>query len=185
MAAFALGLRDTLEAAIIIALALAALIRLGRGNLAQAVWIGVGAGALFGFSIGTGLAAAEVAATGSAWTVLEIVMMTLAVAALAGLVLTARRFATESGPAAWLAVGVGLFAALPQVLDVLTRLANNAGGAAAFALTGLGVAVAAGLAALLALGLIRARVAPARKIIVEQPAQPVSGELTAVHQRAD
>lgn len=185
MAPFAFGLRDTLEAAVIIALAFVALTRLGRGNLAQALWIGVGAGALFGFSIGTGLTAGESAATGSGWMVVEIILMALSVAALAGLALTARRFSAESGPAAWLAVAVGLFAALPQVLDLLTRFANNGAGAGALALSGLGVAVAAGLAALLALALTRGKAAPAREIVVEQPAQPVSGELASVPQRAD
>jgi hypothetical protein len=185
MAAFAFGFRDTLEAAVIIALALVALVRLGRGQLAQALWIGVGAGALLGFSIGTGLAAAGLAATGAGWTAFEIVMMAFGIAALAGVALTARRFSAESGPAAWLAVAAGLFATLPQVLDVLTRLANNTGGIATLALTGLGVALAAAFAGVLVLGLTRGKSVPAPEIVVEQPAQPVAGELASVSQQSD
>lgn len=185
MTAFALGFRDTLEAALIIGLALAALIRLGKGQLSQALWVGVGAGALLGFSIATGLTAGELTATGSAWTAVEIVLMALAVLALVGLALSARRFAAESGPASWLAVGVGLFAALPQVLDVLTRVADNTGGTASLALTAAGVAAGVGLTTLLTLGLIRIKGAPARQIVIEQEAQPASGELAHVPQRAE
>lgn len=179
MTAFAFGFRDTLEAAVIVALALVALIRLGRGSLAQAVGVGVGAGALLGFSIGTGLIAGERAATGSGWMVVEIAMMALAVLAVAGLALTARRFSPESGPAVWLAVAAGLFAALPQTLDLLTRLASNTGGPATLALNVLGAAVALALAALLAVVLTRGKTA-ASEVAGDHPVQPVSGELAVV-----
>ncbi len=185
MAAFAFGFRDTLEAAVIVALALAALIRLGKGQLTQAVWAGVGAGALLGFSIGTGLVASEAAATGSAWLAVEIVMMALAVLSVAGIALTGRRFSAESGPAVWLAVAAGLLATLPQVLDLLTRLANNTGGVAALALNGLGVAAAAALAALLALALTRGKTPAAPEVVADEPARPVSGELAPVRQRVE
>jgi hypothetical protein len=186
MAAFAFGFRDTLEAAFIIALTLVALVRLGRGHLTQALWMGVGAGALIGFSIATGLTAGEVAATGAGWTAFEIAAMALGAAALVGVALTARRFSAESGPAAWLAVAAGLFATLPQVLDVMMRVANSAGGVGSLALLGVGAALAAGLAALLAAALLRVKpAAPARKIVVEQPVRPVSGEPAPVPQRVD
>jgi hypothetical protein len=186
MAPFAFGFRDTLEAAFMIALTLVALVRLGRGHLAQALWIGVGAGALMGFSIATGLTAGEVAATGAGWTAFEIAAMALGAFALVGVALTARRFSAESGPAAWLAVAAGLFATLPQVLDLMTRVAGNTGGVGSLALMGVGAALAAGVAALLAAALLRSKpAAPAPKIVVEQPAQPVSGELASIPQRAD
>jgi hypothetical protein len=185
MAAFAFGFRDMLEAAGIVALALVALIRLGRGNLTQAVWAGVGAGALLGFSIGTGLIAGETAAAGGAWLAVEIVMMALAVLAVAGVALTARRFAAESGPAVWLAVAAGMFATLPQTLDLLTRLATGAGGAAALVLNGLGVAMAGALAAMLFLALTRGNHPAAPEIAAEEPAPLVSGELAPVRQRVD
>ncbi len=185
MTAFALGLRDALEAAIIIGLALAALVRLGRGNLAQALWAGVGAGAALGFSIGVGLTAGEVAATGAGWTAVEVTMMALALLALAGVALTARRLSAESGPAAWLAVAVGCFAALPQVLDLLTRVAANPGLTSLVA-AGAGVAVGAGVAAALFFGLTRVKSGRGERAAVKPAAvEPVTGELAPVRQRVE
>ena len=112
-------------------------------------------------------------------------MMALAVLSVAGLALTARRFAADSGPAVWLAIAAGMFATLPQALDLLTRAANNTGGAAALALTVLSMAVAVALAALLTFGLTRGKPAPAPEAAPEEPARPLSGELAPVRQRGD
>jgi high-affinity iron transporter len=180
MAAFALGFRDGLEAAIIIGLALAVLVRLGRGGLAQALWVGVGAGAVVGFSIGTGLAAADLAATGAGWTTVEVTMMALAMVALAGVSLTARRLSAESGPAVWLMVALGAFATLPQVLDLLTRVSANPGVASLMAGVA-GMVAAAGVAALMFAALTRVKAGQGAAPRTE----PAAGELAPVRQRVE
>jgi hypothetical protein len=180
MAAFAYGFRDALEAALIIGLALAALIRLGRPAGVKALWIGAGAGALLGFSIGTGLASAGLSAAGSGWTAFELATMALSIAALVGLLFASRRFADESGPCLWLAVACGLFAALPQTIDTVSYIATNQGDIATLAVMAIGMAFGAGLAALASFGLLRLRLghAPAANV-------PVAGELAPVRQRVD
>ena len=181
IAAFAYGFRDMLEAALLIGIGLAVLIRLGRGNLAQALWTGAGAGVLLGFSIGTGLVAGNLDASGAGWIIFELALMGLSLVMLAGMALLAKRASDENGPVAWLAIGAGLFAALPQTLDLLMRAAGNGGGMTSLAALALGAAVGAGAAALVTLGLVKVR------LTRPQAAndKPATGELATVRQRVD
>ena len=181
MTAFAYGFRDTLEAALVIGLAVALLVRLNRAGGVNAVWAGAGAGALFGFAIGTGLAAGNIAADGAGWQSFELASMGLSVAALVGLAFASRRFPADAGPCLWLGVACGLFAALPQTINLLTHVAANEGSALSLALMALGAGLAAGLAALLALGLARVKLGQP----LAGPEAPAAGELAPVRQRVD
>ena len=181
MTAFAYGFRDALEAALIIGFAVAVLVRLERPAGARALWMGAGAGALLGFSIGTGLAAGGVTSAGGGWTTFEIAAMVLSLAALIGIVFANRRFGADSGPCLWLAVGCGLFAALPQTIDLMGAVAANEGGIASLGVIALGIAFAAGLAALITAGLVRVKLGQGSAGEVVAPA----GELAPVRQRVD
>lgn len=121
MTALITGLRETLEAAVLIAAALAVVNRLGRRNLAQAVWYGVGAGVLVSFAVGTGLAAAGVSLVqglGGA----QIALAGLAALLLAGFVAILRCGAQGAG-CEWLASLIAFLAVTPQGIELMGRAA--------------------------------------------------------------
>jgi len=166
MAALITGFRETLEAAVLIAVLLVAVRRLGHAHLAQLAWYGLGTGMVFGVSVATGLAAVNAGVEGQALVTLQLVGGGLALLATTVLVLWMRRRggkaavaaddATEA-PGAWLMVAAAFLAGLPQSLELTARLAALAPqvGPAGIALAAAGLTVAIALASVLYLGLMR------------------------------
>ncbi len=166
MAAFITGFRETLEVAVLIAVLLVAVRRLGHAHLAQLAWYGLGVGLMFGVSVATGLAAVNAGVEGQALVTLQLMSGGLALLTIMGLVLWMRRRgwqaavsaddATEA-PGAWLIVAGAFFAGLPQSLELAVRLANLAPqvGPAGMALAAVGLAAAIAVAGLLYVGLMR------------------------------
>lgn len=166
MTALITGFRETLEAAVLIAVLLVAVRRLGHAHLAQLAWYGLGTGMVFGVSVAIGLAAVNAGVAGQALVTLQLVSGGLAVLATTSLVLWMRRRggkaavsaddATEA-PGAWLMVAAAFLAGLPQSLELAVRLANlrPQAGPAGIALVAAGLAAAIALAVVLYVGLMR------------------------------
>ncbi len=91
MAALITGFRETLEAAVLIAVLLVAVRRLDHAHLAQLAWYGLGTGMVFGVSVATGLAAVNAGVEGQALVTLQLVSGGLALLATTVLVLWMRR----------------------------------------------------------------------------------------------
>jgi MFS family permease len=122
MAAFLIGFGETLAVALAIAAVMAVIRRLNRGELAEAVWYGAGAGALVSFSIGTGLAMQRSSA-GVSYGSLQLVMAVLTVLAFGGLLLALRRPVGDAA-AGWAAILTALLAVLPHGVAIMGRLAG-------------------------------------------------------------
>ncbi len=181
MAAFVTGFRETLEAAVFIAVLLVAVRRLGHAHLAKLAWYGLGTGLMFGVSVATGLAAVNAQVEGQPLVTLQLVSLGLALLATTVIVLWMRRRggqvavsadeATEA-PGAWWMVAAAFFAGLPQSLELVGRLAALApqAGLGGLILAVAGLVAALAMACLLYVGLMRCspgrlfRAAPRREL---------------------
>jgi high-affinity iron transporter len=160
MTMFLMGLRDALEAALVIGLLLAVVSKVGvrsalqRQGLAQAVWLGLGAGLLVGFSVATAFVSGHVTTGEPALVALQLMALGLAALASAGLIVWLRRGAGEAA-GEWLATLIAFLAVLPQVIELMGRLAGAKNVVPVLAATGVGIVAAGVLCALLYLGLMR------------------------------
>lgn len=91
MAAVLIGLREGLEAALIVGILLGALRRLGKADLTRYVWLGVAAALLVSFAVAGGLVAADVQFTGRAEAVFEGITLIIAASFLTGMIFWMKR----------------------------------------------------------------------------------------------